>query len=451
MESVSVFDQIKNSQFTRILIMFFLILILLIPTAMMNGLVSERENLRAEAIQNITSTWGIQQRVIGPQLVVPYIKRVQDGDKTKTVQGYGYFLAEKLKIDGELKSSNRHRGIFQVSVYDADINLSGEFKRPDLSVWGAQAEDVQWDNAQLYVGVADAHAIKNQVKLAWNNKPIAFAPGLGKYFSGSDPIGNNSGIHAELKGQMTGDRFSFQIPLQLSGSEKIQVAPMGEVTQVSLKGNWPNPSFQGRWLPASREVDANGFKSTWDIPSLGRNYAQTWNRDAAVPQAAIDESLFGVEFLNPVDNYRMAKRSIDYNFLFLVLMFATFWMFEVISRLRIHPLQYLMVGVAMSMFYMLQIAIAEHLGFNKAYLIATAAVVLLVTAYSISILAAKRRGIIIGVVLVALYTYLYVVLASQDYSLLLGSIGMFIFLAIIMFLTRRVNWFDSSGQRQLPQ
>ncbi len=436
METTNFFESIKNSQFTRLLIVLFLILLLQIPTAMIQGIISERQNLRAEAIQGITATWGTRQAIIGPKLIVPYIKKVQEGDKVKPLQKYGVFLPDELSIVGTLDSKTRYRGIFDVPVYDANIDLSGRFKRPDLSVWGIQSEDVQWDRAELNVEISDAHAIKNQVALDWNQKKLQFLPGMGKF------EGKNSGIHAQLKEQLTGDTFQFKIPLKVSGSETITVAPFGRLTKVALTGNWSNPSFQGRWLPTERDVNPKGFSAHWEIPSLGRNYDQSWNQDSPVELNIVQDSMFGVDLLSPVDNYRMSQRSVKYNFLFLVLMFAIFWMFEIIAKLRVHPLQYLIVGVAMSLFYLLQLAISEHLGFQHAYLIASVAVTVLITAYSVAILSARRRGGIVGIVQVALYVYLYIVLANQDYSLLIGSFGLFIFLAIIMYLTRKVNWFD---------
>lgn len=464
MENTSVFEQIKNSQFTRLIIVLFLIIILQIPTAMLQGIISERQNLKAEATQGITATWGTQQLVVGPKLIVPYVKKIQEGDKVKPILKHGVFLPEMLNINTKLDSSTRYRGIFEVPVYDGDLDISGEFERPDLSPWGVQAEDIQWDNAELVVEISDAHAIKNQVKLDWNQKSIDFQPGLGKFprstsnapkptvpksrniTNYSSPLTNNtgsvSGIHARLKGQMTGNTFNFNIPLKLSGSERIQVAPLGQLSKITMAGNWLNPSFQGRWLPTERDVNTKGFSATWEIPALGRNYPQSWNPDSPVSPETVDQSAFGVDLLSPVDNYRLSERSIKYNFLFLVLMFAIFWMFEVIAKLRLHPLQYLIVGVAMSLFYLLQLALSEHIGFQMAYWIASAGVTVLITGYSIAVLSAKRRGGIVGVVQVALYVYLYVVLANQDYSLLIGSLGLFIFLAIIMYLTRKVNWFD---------
>ena len=403
---------------------------------MMQGLVSDRQNLRQEAISSITTKWGTQQKVIGPQLVVPYVKRVQSGNTQRSDVKLGTFLPQTLDISGAMDSETRYRGIFEVPVYKSALTLRGQFQRPDFSNWGVRPEDILWDRAELALRISDVHAIQDQAKLIWNGQKIAFIPGQGKLG------GNNPGIFASLKNKMAGDTFQFEVPLNLNGSERLTFTPFGEVTQVKLKSNWRDPSFQGLWLPKDRSITDKGFEATWNIPSLGRNYPQQWNQDSPVGEQTIQASVFGVDLISPVDNYRMASRSIQYNFLFLVLTFATFWLFEVTVKLRVHPLQYLLVGVAMSLFYLLQLALSEHIGFNLAYLIASTAVVVMISAYSVAVLRAKQRAGIIGGMQVALYGYLYVVLANQDYSLLMGSFGLFGFLAVVMYLTRNIDWFN---------
>jgi inner membrane protein len=443
---MNAYDQLKNSQFLRVLFITFLILLLQIPTAMLQSLVSDRQNLRQEAIGNITSTWGKAQAVMAPRLFVPYIKRIKSGNDEKTILKVGTFLPDDLQISGNLDTQTLYRGIFEVPVYQTKLEIKGRFARPDFSIWGVKPEDIQWDRSELSVQVSDARAIQNQANLSWNRKSLPFTAGQGK-FGGSE-----QGIYVLLKDQMQGNSFDFSIPLTLKGSERIAFTPFGKVTKVNLSSNWNNPSFQGGWLPSDRKVTKDGFTAAWDIPSLGRNYPQQWNSDdQPVSTNILQASQFGVDLISPVDNYRMADRSIKYNFLFLVLTFAVFWLFEAATRLRVHPLQYLLIGVAMSMFYLLQLAISEHLGFAIAYLVASIGVVTLVTTYSVAVLRAKKRGAIIGVMQVSLYRYLYIVLANQDYSLLMGSIGLFLFLAIVMYFTRRMDWLESPRRDSIEE
>ena len=465
------FEKVVNSQFARLLVIGLMVLILQIPTLMLFGVISERQAIRQSAIEDVTSKWGKEQTIVGPRLIVPYIKRSGTTEKPKSEQKFATFLPDDLQIIGKMDTETRYRGLFQVPVYTGKLELKGKFEALDFTPWGIKPEDVLWNRSELVVQIADTRAISTQVKLNWNKLTIPFNPGLGTYETGNsaipmptDPslanpeqrgvrsasVSSTAGIHARLVKNIEEKKdYPFSIPIEFHGSERIGFVPMGKLTQVSLTSNWPNPSFQGGWLPESSKISDTGFEAKWQIPFLGRNFPQQWNSENPIADSVIYQSRFGVDLFAPVDNYHMAERSIKYNFLFIVLTFAVLWLFEVMVRLRVHPLQYLMIGVAMCLFYLLQLALSEHMGFHRAYVIASLSVVVLITSYTMSILRAKRRGGIVGVMQVALYSYLYVVLASQNYSLLLGSVGLFIFLAIVMFLTRRVDWFGGAGSGQV--
>lgn len=455
---------ILNSQFTRIFIVTFLILVLQVPILFLQNLVDERQATYRYATGDITEKWGDPQTFVGPQLNIPYIIRTGSGKNIKTIRKQASFLADDLTVEGDLQTEIRYRGLFEVPVYEANVTLKGEFVRPNLGNWGVKEEDVLWDEAELSIQISDTRAIKNQGDLTWNDAEVPLQPGQGTMGSNApavntptpatkstswdrsynpvlaDQSGPAPGIHVALRDQMEGDRFTFELPLQIRGSQSMYFAPFGRLTKVKLTSNWSDPSFQGPWLPSDRTIEEDSFTANWEIPSLGRSYAQQWNGDEPVSSGLVQESLFGVDLIAPVDNYRMVERSIKYNFIFLVLTFAVFWLFEVIAPLRVHPLQYLLVGTAMSLFYLLQLALSEHIGFQSAYLTASAAVVVMITTYSIAVLRANRRGGIIGVTQVALYGYLYIVLAHQDFALLIGSLGLFGFLGVVMFLTRNVDW-----------
>lgn len=463
-------DRLMNSQFTRLLVIGFLVLILQIPTVMLFGIINERQNLRQTAIQDVTSKWGTEQTLVGPSLMVPYIKRSGTAEKPKSEQKIATFLPKDLEINGNMETDTRKRGLFEVPVYTLKLEMKGNFEPLDFTPWGVKQEDILWDRSELAVQISDTRAISDQVNLQWNKAKIPFNPGLGKFKAGnpslqinSSPqainsgfdssrytppvnISSASGIHARLFQMDEKKSYDFSIPIEIRGSESLYFVPMGKLTQVNLKANWGNPSFQGGWLPEKPKISEKEFEAKWQIPFLGRNFPQQWNDDSPIADNELYKSRFGVNLFSPVDNYHMAERSIKYNFLFVILTFAVLWLFEITAGVRIHPLQYLLVGVAMCLFYLLQLALSEHIGFYYAYIIASLSIVVLITGYTMSALGTKRRGGIVGVMQVCLYSYLYVVLASQDYSLLLGSVGLFMFLAAVMFLTRRVDWFNS-GRR----
>jgi inner membrane protein len=222
------------------------------------------------------------------------------------------------------------------------------------------------------------------------------------------------------------------------------IAPLGRDTTVDLKSNWNSPSFQGAWLPSQRTVNVNGFEAAWTIPYLGRNYPQSWNSEKLMKEK-IAASQFGVNLIAAVDKYRMAERSVKYAGLFILLTFAAIWLIEILVKFRVHFLQYLLLGFALCIFYLLELSLSEHMRFTAAYAIAALAIIVMITAYGKVMLKTFKKAAIVGSIVIALYTYLYIILCNEDYALLMGSIGLFVILGLIMFLTRRVNWSDANA------
>jgi inner membrane protein len=430
---------IRNSHLLRVLLVGFLVILLQIPIGLIRGVVGERQARQQEAFEEITSKWGRQQSITGPLLTVPYLHRItetdQDGNqKIRTQQRAATFLPGDLHISGTIHGEVRYRGIFQVPVYTAELEITGTFTRPDFSEWEIDGNDIAWDRAYLSLRISDARAITNQVSLLWNEQALSFLPGTGDYGE------RCPGIHVPLKGQMAGETFPFSCRLNVNGSGGVYFAPLGKTTVAEVRSNWGNPSFQGNWLPVERTVSKDGFQARWNIPFLGRNYPQQWKNEDN-PADNILVSRFGVDFITPMDHYRMSQRSIKYEILFLSLTFAVLWLFQVLAKLRIHSIQYLLVGGGLCLFYLLELSLAEHLGFLLAYLCATLAVTLLIWCYCLIVLHSYLRALIVSIVLLLLYGYLYILLMNQDYALLIGSLGLFVALAIIMYITRKVDWY----------
>lgn len=436
---------IQGSQMLRLLLIGFLVLLLLIPAAMIGGLVSERRSTRSGAVDEVTAKWGRRQVVIGPALVIPYAHRWTEVGKNgqqvvRSETRRLTVLPETLAVRGEIETEVRHRGIFSVPVYRLRLEVSGRFAKPGFSEWNVESSEVRWQRAEIGVGISDARAIQEQASLTWNGRAIPFLPGTGAFDEA------DTGIHAPLDGALSGTTFDFSFPLVLNGSEGVYFVPFGRETGVSLRSNWPDPSFQGNWLPATRTVNDKGFEATWSIPFLGRNYPQAWTSQAAGMADTIEASRFGLDLITPVDEYRMAERSTKYAGLFILLTFAAIWLIEVLGRLRVHPIQYLLVGAAMCLFFLLELALSEHLGFTPAYGAASVAVVGLIASYSLAALKSPGRAGVVGGLVAALYAYLYVLLKNQDYALLIGSIGLFLMLAAVMYLTRRIDWHQAGSQ-----
>ncbi len=434
-------SRMRSSQSLRLLTVGLLVLLLQIPIAMIGGQVSQREQRGTEAIDEVSSKWGKIQLLRGPVVVVPYLHRWNETSGegvpvARADQRYAYFLPDSLTVRGTVKTEIRKRGIFSVPVYKLDLTLSGRFSRPDLAILGLEPATVAWDRAHLVIGISDTRAIQEETAVNWNDAEVRFVPGAGTFAEAG------AGIHAPVEFADGATTVDFSVPLSLNGSQGVYFTPFGQNTVVELKSNYPHPSFQGNWLPNDREVTKEGFDARWSIPFLGRNFPQAWTSEDEF-KGEIASSSFGVDFLNPVDHYRMAERSVKYASLFILLTFATLWLFEVRAGVRVHPIQFLMLGGALCLFYLLLLALSEHLAFSLAYGISSIAVIGMVAAYGFVVLRGLTKALAVGLGVASVYVYLYVLLVNEDYALLLGSIGLFLILGLIMYATRHVDWYGA--------
>jgi inner membrane protein len=435
---------LRDSVLFKMTLIAFLFVALGIPLMMVRGQIQERKQRRDQVVSEVSSTWGNAQTLGGPVLTVPYQVHSTDnkGKVISTSIYLAYFLPETLKVDGRLFPELRRRGIFEVAVYRADLHISGTFQRPSFAEWEIPQKDVLWDKAWLSIGVPDMRGIRRNVRLVWVGKVLQFAPGGG--VSGLWTKGLRVPVSGMAQG-LEGQAYPFAFDLAIRGSQQLRFLPFGKQSVVSLKSSWPDPSFSGSFLPESRSITGKGFESTWSVPYFGRSYPQQWRgeeREELVPENALEESAFGVELYQSVDVYQKTERSVKYGMLFLVLTFLAFFLFEAFSPVSLHPMHYLLVGSALCLFYVLLLSISEHIPFGVAYGIASAGIIVLISGYSLAILRGKRRALAMSGMLVILYGYLYVLLQAEDYALLLGSIGLFVILALVMFLTRKVDWYS---------
>jgi inner membrane protein len=441
----------RNSTMLKLLGVGGLILLLLVPLLMIEGVLNDRLARRNEAVADITSSWGRDQNIIGPVLVVPYLHhgtvvrsvtlpdgRVETREVEETTMAFAYFLPDTLEVTGDLQTQMLHRGIYDAAVFRGQINLSGKFPVPDMASLKIDPADVLWKDAAVTLAVSDLRGTREGLTLDWDGKKIQLQPG-------SQLPGYTTGVTAQLGGdQPISAPASFSIALDLNGSSGIFFAPFGIQNVVTLKSNWPDPGFRGAFLPAERTVRPDGFEAKWKVSYYGRDYPQKWTSRSGNERfttMAVGNSLFGTQFLRVLDAYRYVERSIKYGVLFFVLVFTTFFLFEITARQKIHPLQYLMVGAALCLFYLALLSASEFIGFSLAYLIAAVAATGLVTWYCSHFLGGGVRTLMIGGGLLGVYTFLYITLRQQDYALLMGTIALFILLSIVMFVTRKVDWY----------
>lgn len=424
-------------------------LLLLIPLWLVRSVLVERKERRDGAVAEITASWGGGQTIVGPVLVVPYRVRGTEW-KDEVVDGVvkptevptervarAYVLPERLAVGGALAPVLRRRGIFEAVVYRADLTLEGAFAPAELARLGIPAEDVLWDQAVVTVAIPDLRGARGPLRLIVGGQAAAVEPG-------ARLPGRGAGIHAPLPLPAAGAAIPFELALRLDGSRGLRVAPLGAETTVKLASAWPHPSFQGAFLPDRREVGAGGFAAEWAVSRLARGTPQSWIDDgggAATEIAALAEASVGVDFLYPVDSYRAVERAIKYGVLFIALIFVTFFVFEIVSELRIHPFQYALVGLAIGLFFLLLLSLSELLPFYAAYVAAAGGCTLLISLYSLSVLRSQRRTVVAAGGLAASFGFLYVVLQLEDYSLIAGSLGLFAALAFLMWATRRVDWY----------
>ncbi len=428
-----------------------LILLLLIPLAMITGVLNERLSRRNEAVADITASWGREQNVIGPVLGIPYQYRyktmkeddigggkIQRHEVEETAIATAYFLPETLKIDGDVQTQTLHRGIYDGVVYRANTMLSGRFAVPDFAVLKIDLKDVQWKDAFVTFALNDMRGTREGIMIDWGGTKRPLLPG-------SQVPGYTTGATALLRNdQAIAAPVNFSIALDFNGSEGIYFTPFGVQNEANLKSNWPDPGFRGSFLPTARNVRDSGFDANWQVSYYGRDYPQQWTSRSGNERfntRSISDSRFGAEFLSILDAYRYVERAIKYGILFLVLVFTTFFLFEVTARQKIHPFQYLMVGAALCIFYLLLLSISEFIGFSLAYLIAAIASTVLITWYCGFFLGGGMRTLMIGAGLAGVYTFLYITLRQQDYALLMGAIALFLVLALVMYVTRKVDWY----------
>jgi len=326
-------------------------------------------------------------------------------------------------------------------VYSAGIRLSGSFAAIDANELGLDASGIHWGEASIVVGISDGRAIAETPGLQLNGKSITFVPG------GQLVAGIPSQIQAPLRETLADGNagaLSFDMELNVKGSESLLLLPLGDTTRASMRSTWPSPSFSGSYLPQAREVTAEGFTAEWTVSSIGRSLPSHWTRESGAAASA-EAAAFGVDLYMPISVYRLTLRAVTYGVLFVVLTFVSYFMFEIIAGLRLHPLQYLMVGLANVIFFLLLISLAEHIGFGWSYVVSAAASSGLVVGYSYSVLGERSRAMIVGGILFVLYCFLYMTLKAETYALLAGSIGLWVALAMIMYLTRRIDWYEKKA------
>jgi inner membrane protein len=398
------------------------------------------------------SSWGKEQSIVGPILIVPYRYSIKSWKDQPT--GYGksekvevmetavanaYFLPSTLAIQGTITPSRLHRGIYEAVVYSGKLELTGQFSRPDFKSLRIEEQNVLWDDALVTFAIPDLRGVKGILELEWGEDRVVLSPGCRL-------PGFLSGVYAKVNNLRTRNQaIPLRMSLALNGSGGMSFSPVGAHNTVRLSSPWPDPSFCGAFLPEERKISRDGFEASWQVSYYGRDFAQQWTdqqASTAINPASAAGSFFGVNFLSGIDAYRNVERAIKYGVLFLALVFTAFFLFEILSSLKIHLFQFTLVGAALSLFYLGLLSLSEFVPFGWAYLAVAAVTTILIWYYCVKVLQSGRRTLILAGLLSAIYGFLYVALQLQDFSLLFGTGGLFVALTIVICVTRNINWYQ---------
>jgi inner membrane protein len=406
-------------------------LLLLIPLSLLGGLVAERTGQRDAAVQSVARGWGDRQWVSGPVIAIPV---TTDADPAHPHDWY--VLPDRLEMAVELRvqDTKRRLGLYDVPVYVASIHAKGDF---DLAhevarlTRGGSALHLHMDQARLLLPIDDPRGLRDLVSATPEFQNFEPSSGF--------PIPVLAAPLAEVAGAPDG-RHAFDLSFDVAGTQALGFLPLARVMRVQAHGNWPNPGFTDGLLPIERQIKPNGFNATWQVLNVNRSYGDRWFQNA-VPAATLVGSGFGIELVQPVDIYQRSTRAVKYGGLFVALSFLTLFLVETRHRRPVHPIQYGLMGLALSVFYLLLLALAEHLGFLLSYLLATAALCTLMVAYLAGALQSVRAGMTAGSIFAGTYALLYLLITSESYALLAGALALFALLATVMLLTRKFDWY----------
>ena len=420
----------KSKILVKGFIIFIIFLLLQIPAMFVKDLVQEREARQKEAITEVSRKWAGKQTVAGPVLVLPYSE-----GPTKF---FATFLPDSLSIDATVEPQEKYRGIYKIMLYNSSIRINGEFKELNLSKLNINPANVMWNEAYLKIFISDVKGLNDEIRIKVNDQSTDFSP-----------FESGEGLTAPLR-LNSAEQFQhlqFNTNINLNGAEQLIFTPTGKSTTVSMNSKWPHPSFTGDVLPQKSDIKEAGFTANWKSLSHNRNFPQQWKNDDYKIQSLsketsmnVNSSAFGADLFIPVNSYQKTMRSVKYAALCILLTFAAFFLIETNNNKSVHPFHYGLIGVGLIIFYTLLLSLSEYVGFNLSYLVASAATIGLIAWFVAGLLQSAKFSLLLSVLLVLMYTYIFTILQLQDYSLLLGSIGLFITLAVLMHFSKRIRW-----------
>lgn len=428
----------RFSKSIKVVVIAFLVLLLLIPMFMIEDMIRERGRTQSEAIAEVSQKWSLAQTVTGPYINLKYPMYYEENGTKRLTMGNVTLFPDELSVDGQLKTETLQRGIYKVNVYQSELVIKGCFSSEELRKSNLCMDALQYDRAAICLNLTDMRGLSEQVSIRLNDSVYVFEPGM-------DGQGiDNMGVHAivNLSALKEDGRLPYEMNIKLKGSQSISFTPLGKTTKVSLKANWNTPSFDGNFLPEKRHITESDFSAQWQVLNLNRNYSQVLVDYPTTGIRDIKDSSFGVNLKMPVEQYQQSMRSTKYAVLIILLTFTVIFFTEIMEKTRIHALQYLLVGLALCLFYSLLLSLSEHIGFGSAYLVASVLTIALVGGYMLGIIKRKKPALIMTGLLVVLYIYVFILIQLETYALLAGSLGLFVILAMVMYFSKKIDWFN---------
>ncbi|MEZ5599742.1 MAG: cell envelope integrity protein CreD [Candidatus Competibacteraceae bacterium] len=436
----------RNPLFVKMVLVFLVTVVLATGLSQIDYLVRERTQRRDQVVAGIAAATARDQTLVGPLLVIPYTRIVKtqkpsEKDDNKMIEvenryaDWLYLLPAELDVQANLNTEQIRRGLYHAVVFSGAVSLKGRFVADGALLKPGPNEQIAFGDPRLIVGIGDPRGILRAPALAWAGQRLEFLPGTAE-----EKMPN--GIQAHIGGLNPQEPWSaeFELTFDLRGTQSFDVAPVGDTTRIGVRGNWPHPSFYGQFLPESRQVSDAGFSAAWSTTRLATNMLHQLFEHLRNNRPL--DTLIGVRFVDPTDSYTQTDRAIKYGLLFIGLTFAAFFLFEILKRLAIHPFQYGLAGTALVLFYLLLLSLSEHVGFGIAYAIATAGCVTLLAYYLSHVLDSLGWGLGFGALIGAVFGILYVLISLEDLALLAGSVTLFGALALVMALTRKVDWYQ---------
>ncbi len=447
-------DWFGESILIKLLLIGLLTIVLLIPSSWIQSIIAERQNTQNGITDEISKNWSAGQLIEGPVLILPYKKTISIKDNEgkvnyKDILSNIYIMPEQLNIISDVQPQILHRGIFDAVVYNAKIAVKGKFSALELKKSGINPEMIEWDKAKVDIGISDLNGMKTNPEIKVDHQSYSVEPD----FTSLKLFNNNLIISPDLSAKKATD-LDFSFDLDIKGSGELHFLHIGKNTVVKIAGKWNNPSFTGAYLPETREITDSAFTATWKMPYFNRPYAQQWEAENTTlnfndkvmdksDTTTIDngnDASFGVKFILPVDQYQKTMRTAKYAILIILLTFISLLFTEMLQKRKVHLLQYVLIGAAMLIYYNLLLSFSERVGFNWAYLIASVSTIALIGLFIAALLKKKSPAFIFSFILSVFYGFIFVIIQLQDMALLCGSIGLFIIVAALMYLSAKIDW-----------